>query len=74
MTQVEAVDAAAANVARAYALLGYVAVTSRTKGSDVRVIAPQMGAPQIAAHMHRIADVIFDGPCQITQGEQDGNC
>lgn len=66
MTPLETIDLAAANVARAYALLGCMAVISRTGGKEVRVIAPQMGAPEIAAHMHRIADVVFDGPAAVT--------
>jgi hypothetical protein len=65
MTDIDIVDAAAANVARAYALLGYVAFTSRTNGAEVRVIGPSLGAPEIAEHFHRVADTIFNGPATV---------
>jgi hypothetical protein len=65
MTDIDIVDAAAANVARAYALLGYVAFTSRTNGADVRVIGPALGAPEIAEHFHHVADTIFNGPATV---------
>lgn len=65
MTSLEALDLAAANVCRAYMLLGYRCSVMREKGQEVRVIAPQIGAPELSAHLQRVATMIFDGPADV---------
>ena len=67
MTPLETVDLAAANIARAYQLLGAMSVTVRQSGSELRVIAPGVGVPPTAEFLHKAADMIFDGQTVTTQ-------
>ena len=66
MTQFETLDLAAANICRAYMLLGYRCSIMREKGQEVRVIAPQIGVPELSEHLRRVAATIFDGPAEIS--------
>lgn len=65
MTPMEALDAAAVNLSRAYAQCGNLCVVVRSHGPEVGVIAPEIGATVIATHLRKVADIVFDGPATI---------
>jgi len=57
-------DRLAADLARAYQLLGEVCIVVRTipNSGNVKAICPKIGAPAISEFLHKAANALFSGP------------
>lgn len=65
--ELEACDKAAAELARAYQLLGVVSITVRTvpDSPNVKAICPAIGIPAISEFLHKAANALFNGPAMM---------